>query len=109
MLFPEAMTEVQLNVLFIGFTEAVFVIASLVSGGHERGLACWAVVVLGNLFVTDLEGFKSLFKRRVCITTISSATSSREEAHLTSHLSLLAQERKRKINVYHHEVHLYLS
>lgn len=36
MLFPEAMTEVQLNVLFIGFTEAVFVIASLVSGGHER-------------------------------------------------------------------------
>jgi V/A-type H+-transporting ATPase subunit I len=44
-------------IVHAGFTGAVFVIARLLSGGAEGGLAYWAVVILGNLFVIGLEGF----------------------------------------------------
>jgi V/A-type H+-transporting ATPase subunit I len=44
-------------IVHAGFTGAVFVIARLLSGGEEGGLAYWATVVLGNLFVIGLEGF----------------------------------------------------
>jgi len=44
-------------IVHAGFTGAVFVIARLVSGGAEGGLAYWAVVIFGNLFVIALEGF----------------------------------------------------
>jgi V/A-type H+-transporting ATPase subunit I len=44
-------------IVHAGFTGAVFVIARLLSGGAEGGLAYWATVVLGNLFVIGLEGF----------------------------------------------------
>lgn len=44
-------------IVHAGFTGAVFVIARLLSGGEEGGLAYWMTVVLGNLFVIGLEGF----------------------------------------------------
>jgi V/A-type H+-transporting ATPase subunit I len=44
-------------IVHAGFTGAVFVIARLVSGGEDGGLAFWAVVIFGNLFVIALEGF----------------------------------------------------
>ena len=44
-------------IVHAGFTGAVFVIARLLSGGAEGGLAYWTTVVLGNLFVIGLEGF----------------------------------------------------
>src|SRR5215207_1048033 len=44
-------------IVHAGFTGAVFVIARLLSGGEDGGLAYWATVVLGNLFVIGLEGF----------------------------------------------------
>src|SRR6185436_6603999 len=44
-------------IVHAGFTGAVFVIARLLSGGEDGGLAYWVVVVLGNLFVIGLEGF----------------------------------------------------
>jgi V/A-type H+-transporting ATPase subunit I len=44
-------------IVHAGFTGAVFVIARLLSGGEDGGLAYWIVVVLGNLFVIGLEGF----------------------------------------------------
>jgi V/A-type H+-transporting ATPase subunit I len=33
------------------------VIARLLSGGEDGGLAYWVTVILGNLFVIGLEGF----------------------------------------------------
>jgi V/A-type H+-transporting ATPase subunit I len=44
-------------IVHAGFTNAVFVIARLLGGGHESGFVYWAVVVLGNLGVIALEGF----------------------------------------------------
>ncbi|HLO28350.1 MAG TPA: V-type ATPase 116kDa subunit family protein [Anaerolineales bacterium] len=44
-------------IVHAGFSNAVFVIARLLSGGHEAGLIYWVVVVLGNLGVILLEGF----------------------------------------------------
>jgi V/A-type H+-transporting ATPase subunit I len=44
-------------IVHAGFTGAVFVIARLLSGGNEGGLAYWLVVIFGNLFVIGLEGF----------------------------------------------------
>ena len=44
-------------IVHAGFTGAVFVIARLLSGGAEGGLAYWLVVIFGNLFVIGLEGF----------------------------------------------------
>ncbi|HLO17766.1 MAG TPA: V-type ATPase 116kDa subunit family protein [Anaerolineales bacterium] len=44
-------------IVHAGFTNAVFVIARLLGGGHEAGPVYWAVVVLGNLGVIALEGF----------------------------------------------------
>jgi V/A-type H+-transporting ATPase subunit I len=44
-------------IVHAGFTQAVFTIAKLVSGGQEAGFGYWTVVVLGNLFVIGLEGF----------------------------------------------------
>jgi V/A-type H+/Na+-transporting ATPase subunit I len=44
-------------IVHAGFTNAVFVIATLLGGGHESGFAYWAVVVLGNLGVILLEAF----------------------------------------------------
>ena len=44
-------------IVHAGFTGAVFVIARLLGGGEEGGLAYWLTVVLGNLFVIGLEGF----------------------------------------------------
>jgi len=44
-------------IVHAGFTGAVFVIARLLSGGEEGGLAYWLTVILGNLFVIGLEGF----------------------------------------------------
>jgi V/A-type H+-transporting ATPase subunit I len=44
-------------IVHAGFTGAVFVIARLLSGGEDGGLAYWLVVIFGNLFVIGLEGF----------------------------------------------------
>jgi V/A-type H+-transporting ATPase subunit I len=58
--FSNTMSYVRVGAFAIvhaGFTGAVFVIARLLSGGHEAGFAYWAVVVFGNLFVIGLEGF----------------------------------------------------
>jgi len=44
-------------IVHAGFTQAVFTIAKLVSGGQAAGFGYWTVVVLGNLFVIGLEGF----------------------------------------------------
>jgi Archaeal/vacuolar-type H+-ATPase subunit I len=44
-------------IVHAGFTNAVFVIARLLGGGHESGFVYWAVVVLGNLGVILLEAF----------------------------------------------------
>jgi len=44
-------------IVHAGFSNAVFVMARLLSGGHEAGPVYWAVVVLGNLGVILLEGF----------------------------------------------------
>ena len=44
-------------IVHAGFSNAVFVMARLLSGGHEAGFVYWAVVVLGNIGVILLEGF----------------------------------------------------
>ena len=44
-------------IVHAGFSNAVFVMARLLSGGHEAGPVYWAVVILGNLGVILLEGF----------------------------------------------------
>jgi V/A-type H+-transporting ATPase subunit I len=44
-------------IVHAGFTNAVFVIARLLGGGHEAGPVYWTVVILGNLGVIVLEGF----------------------------------------------------
>jgi V/A-type H+/Na+-transporting ATPase subunit I len=59
-MFSNTMSYVRVGAFAIvhaGFTGAVFVIARLLSGGEEGGLAYWTTVVLGNLFVIGLEGF----------------------------------------------------
>lgn len=59
-MFSNTLSYVRVGAFAIvhaGFTGAVFVIARLLSGGEEGGLAYWAVVVFGNLFVIGLEGF----------------------------------------------------
>lgn len=44
-------------IVHAGFSEAVFVMARLLSGGQEAGPVYWLVVVLGNIGVILLEGF----------------------------------------------------
>jgi V/A-type H+/Na+-transporting ATPase subunit I len=59
-MFSNTLSYVRVGAFAIvhaGFTGAVFVIARLLSGGQEGGLAYWAVVILGNLFVIGLESF----------------------------------------------------
>lgn len=44
-------------IVHAGFTNAVFVIAKLLSDGQESGAIYWTIVVLGNIGVIGLEGF----------------------------------------------------
>jgi V/A-type H+-transporting ATPase subunit I len=59
-MFSNTMSYVRVGAFAIvhaGFTNAVFVIAKLLSGGQDGGAVYWAVVVLGNIGVILLEGF----------------------------------------------------
>ena len=59
-MFSNTMSYVRVGAFAIvhaGFTNAVFVIAKLLSSGHEGGAVYWAVVVFGNIGVILLEGF----------------------------------------------------
>jgi V/A-type H+-transporting ATPase subunit I len=59
-MFSNTLSYVRVGAFAIvhaGFTGAVFVVARLLSGGHEAGFVYWTVVVLGNLGVIALESF----------------------------------------------------
>jgi len=73
-------------IVHAGFTGAVFVIARLLSGGEDGGLAYWLVVIFGNLFVIGLEDSLSPYKPCVSTTTSFSASSSEAAARPMSHL-----------------------
>ena len=59
-MFSNTLSYVRVGAFAIvhaGFTNAVFVMARLLGGGHDGGVAYWVVVVLGNIGVIALEGF----------------------------------------------------
>jgi V/A-type H+/Na+-transporting ATPase subunit I len=59
-MFSNTLSYVRVGAFAIvhaGFTNAVFVMAKLLGGGHEGGVAYWVVVIVGNIGVIALEGF----------------------------------------------------
>jgi V/A-type H+/Na+-transporting ATPase subunit I len=59
-MFSNTMSYVRVGAFAVahgGFCLAIFIIAKLLSGGHDGGVVYWIVVVLGNAGLIMLEGF----------------------------------------------------
>ena len=59
-MFSNTMSYVRVGAFAVahgGFCLAIFIVAKLLSGGHDGGPVYWVVVILGNLGLVFLEGF----------------------------------------------------
>jgi V/A-type H+-transporting ATPase subunit I len=59
-MFSNTMSYVRVGAFAIahgGFCLAIFIVAKLLSGGHDGGFVYWVIVVVGNLGLAFVEGF----------------------------------------------------